>query len=679
MDFNKVISLQIPEGEIVSITDKEDNKLWSIDKYAYGIRWNSVNSATTSCTRIGSLELHRTLPIQSKFAVCIHQGTNIKYWCHPNDSRFRKNTTGYLFNNIKLLIEVPEGENAKAATADYSPNATYQYTMSVLDNDNSEIKLLLTTYKYLYGFIKIDDKICRVNKINTDEVVLYLSTDETINIESSTHKLELGCSINGYDGEISVYTPPFYLWSHDHNGNDNEVYISEYKCISYAEKVYPHLIAIARTPVLRSVLNNSKWGYLNTQKANTALSVINYRPELRGGNNNPAYDKYLGSDNFRSLLCKGASQMPLATMRDCCQANGGQILYYQIWKAVVWCYIIEYANFDIKKAYNPNLTSEGFHQGGLGNNILSVNYYSEYNLRNPVATNDFTLSLGNNTGIVNKPAFNFPYTTGNPSTWNSYSLSNNNVYTKSNNNTVITFTKIANTTMSNTDCSHVSGTQKYKIEGITGTDQNVIFRGRTGKQDLTITSDGTYEIEWGDNTSSRQILFSIKQDSCNISFTIVSSSSSIINMPQISLNVAHYRGFNVFWYGDSWLNIDNFLSKYDSSKDSRIFYFTDDFNKFNNNIDDKERTIESKVLSNNCLKEITVNKQGDIIPLSLISNTNYKNSYYWNDKDSSVHATFVSGSAAHGSLCGLLSLSCRDGSGLAYSNCAFAKCFILKN
>lgn len=86
MDFSKVTAIEIPEGKVAKIEDKEGNVLWSnhpnFAKYAYGIRWNHNvpdSQATTACERIGNLELHKTLPVQSKFACCIHQGPEIKY------------------------------------------------------------------------------------------------------------------------------------------------------------------------------------------------------------------------------------------------------------------------------------------------------------------------------------------------------------------------------------------------------------------------------------------------------------------------------------------------------------------------------------------------------------------------------------------------------------------------
>lgn len=81
------------------------------------------------------------------------------------------------------------------------------------------------------------------------------------------------------------------------------------------------------------------------------------------------------------------------------KTDGGQMLYKQIWEAIVWSYIIEYADFDVKKAYNSELTTEGYHQGGLGNGIIGGNNLENYNDNQKFVPNDYTLELGNNTGI----------------------------------------------------------------------------------------------------------------------------------------------------------------------------------------------------------------------------------------------------------------------------------------
>ena len=65
MDFSKVTSLQIPEGNVTKIQDKEGNILWAnINKVAYGVEWD-ITVADPACTRIGNPLFHKSLPIQS--------------------------------------------------------------------------------------------------------------------------------------------------------------------------------------------------------------------------------------------------------------------------------------------------------------------------------------------------------------------------------------------------------------------------------------------------------------------------------------------------------------------------------------------------------------------------------------------------------------------------------------
>ena len=572
MDFNKVTAIEIPEGKVTKIEDNEGRVLWSAlldpNKYAYGIRWDHTvpdSQATTACERIGNLELHKTLPIQSKFATCIHQGTNIKYWCDPNDSRFRKDNIGFRIVNERIYLEQTTDAEKNAVSSDYSPSATYNYTIQFPEdilNKYEEAKLLVTTYKYLYAWIKINDvNIARVNKVDTVNKKAYITTDSPItndNIGTITPTLEFGCSINGYDGEISVYTPKFYIWSIDKDGAGNEIWISEKKCVSYARKVKAHLIGISKCPLLRTAMNDNKWGWLNTLSDNTAVSIVNYQPNLRGGTNNTFYDQYLGDNNFRTMLGKAASNISLSNMRTYTQKiKGSQVLYYQIWNAIVWCYFIEYADFDVEKAFNSNLTSEGYHQGGLDEGLIDIDDWENYNSLTPIVPIDYTLSAGNNTKLISKP------------------------------------------------------------------------------------------------------------------------SHSIGSSVQRQLNVPCYRGFNIFWYGDTWLNIENFLSQYDSTSNKRKFYFTDNPNNFSDNINNKEHIIEINPNLNGWVKEIAIGNNADLITNKVSNTSDYTNCYRWDDNNTYVNTTFVGGCAVSGSDCGLASLYCSGSVGLADSSVAFAKCYIL--
>ena len=672
MDFSKVTMLQIPEGNVTKIEDKEGNILWAnINKLAYGVRWNSVNQATTACERIGNLELHKTLPIQSRFKVCIHKGKQIQYYCNPNDSRFREDNTGYIKEMI--ISQLNEAEDTVVSEDDNN----YKIRYTIKDD-------VFSDFKYLYGFVKValgsnqkPSIVCRIEKIDTANKTAYVYTTESL--VDGTLKVELGCSINGYDGEIGVDTGgKFYQWSVDKDGAGNEVWQSLYKCVSYAREIKRHIIGIDRACVLNTAFNDTKWGWIGSLEANTAVNVINYHTNLRGGANRSAWDNYLGDDSFRCQLGKARTYLDLVTMRNCSQkTDGGQMLYKQIWEAIVWSYVIEYANFDVKKAYNSELTAEGYHKGGLGNGVIGGNDSMTYNSSQKFVPNDYTLELGNNTGIKTRPAKQWSIYVAANHYWNNYNI-NNVVATRSSDNKILTITstKVLTTDWNiyaNADV--VGSVTKYKITGLTD-DQTVVFKREQGN--LTITTDGTYDVNWGTNDVQRKIYFGKLQTECNIVIEIVSAPAYSMIKNQISWNIPHWRGFNVFWYGDIWLNVDNMLTKYDITKQKRIWYYTDDVSKFSNFISNKEYQIEGLgAVNKNWLQEVKINNKGDIVPNKIGNYASYKNSYHWNGIDSNVHSTFAGGNPSIGFSCGLLCLDTRSIAGDSYVHVGFVKVTIL--
>ena len=675
MDFSKVTTLQIPEGNVTKIEDKEGNILWaSINKLAYGVRWNSVNQATTACERIGNLELHKTLPIQSRFKVCIHKGKEIQYYCNPNDSRFREDNTGYVKNLSIVFIE----QSQPSIIGDTDTTVKIRHTIT----DD-----IFADYKYLYAFVKVSnesidakDLICRITKIDIATKTAYLESGYCF--PSETYSVELGCSINGYDGEIGVDTGgKFYQWSVDNDGDNNEVWQSLYKCVPYAREIKRHIIGIDRACVLNTAFNDTKWGWIGSLAANTAVNVINYHTNLRGGGNSSIWDNYLGVDNFRCQLGKARTQIDLATMRSYSQkTDGGQMLYKQIWEAIVWSYIIEYADFDVKKAYNPELTTEGYHQGGLGNGVIGGTDLSHYNEYQKLAPNDYTLELGNNIGIKTRAARQWGIQVAANHYWNNYTIGNSMLTALDSSYKVLTIMNIMNP---NTDYNIkasgnvVGGTVKYKITGLTD-GQTIVFKREKGN--LAVTTDGTYNVEWGTNNVQREIYFGKLQTECNIVIEILSAPAYDLIKNQVSWNVPHWRGFNVFWYGDIWINIDNMLTKYDTTKQKIIWYYTDDVSKFSNDITDKEYKIESfDNVNENWLREVRINNKGDIVPSKLYYDGEYKNSYYINSGIYNTNTTAVGMDASYESYCGLLSLTTNIGFSEENNENGFVKVTILDN
>lgn len=681
MDFSKVTSLQIPEGNVTKIEDKEGKVLWAnINKVAYGVRWNSVNQATTACERIGNIELHKTLPIQSRFKVCIHKGKEIQYYCNPDDSRFVEDSKKAEFTYQKADMNL--------TACDGLPNGV------VSCEENSVVKCkfinenLFSNYRFLYSYVYIEDNVSeavaigRIVHIDTTTHEAYIDDSQDIQLSdytnsknydnypvhdaidrpwfSDNYTVELGCSINGYDGEIGVDTGgKFYQWSVDNDGDNNEVWQSLYKCVPYAREIKRHIIGIDRACVLNVAFNDTKWGWIGGLEANTAVNVINYHTNLRGGSNTTDFDEYLGVDNFRCQLGKARTNLPLATMRSYSQkTDGGQMLYKQIWEAIVWSYVIEYADFDVKKAYNSKLTTEGYHQGGLGNGVIGVTDIGNYNNDQKFVPNDYTLKFGNNTGIKNRASRQFEVRVAANHYWNYYDINYANINTvDSYDNKIIIINYI--TQYSNIEKNSISaqgyavgGTVKYKITGLTD-GQTIVFTREKG--DLTITADGTYDVEWGTNDVQRNIYFGKRQEECNIVIEILSAPAYNMIQNQNSWNVPHWRGFNVFWYGDIWINTDNMLTKYDTTKQKRILYYTDDVSKFNNDISNKEHQIEGLGnIDSNWLKEVRINNKGDIFPIKISNNINYKNSYLINYVSYDIHTTFCGGRCSDDSYCNIL-------------------------
>lgn len=701
MDFSKVTALQIPEGNVTKIETKDGKVLWdNLNKFAYGIRW-STNTGT-ACERIGNLQLHKTLPIQSKFKVCVHQGTDIKYYCHPDDSRFVEDSKKAEFTHQKADMNLTACDGLPTGVVSCEENSVVKCKFI---NEN-----LFSNYRFLYSYVYIQDNVSnamaigRIVYIDTSTHEAYIDDSENIQLSDYVHNesvdrykvyeaidrpwfsdnytVELGCSINGYDGEIGVDTGgKFYQWSVDNEGNGNEVWISEYKCVSYAKEVKRHIIGCSRACVLNTSFNDTKWGWIGSLQADTAVNIINYNQNLRGGSNSDIWDKYLGVDNFRCQLNKGRTNIPLAKMREYTRKLANhQVLYKQLWEAIVWCWCIEYAQLDVKQTFNPALTTDGYHQGGLGKSYSVGGYDLEkYNNNECFTPCDYTLNLGNKTDIRIREKRYFDIDVAANHFWNYYLLMFMD-YSLSSDNKILTITNIDIKKGPNIIVSElsVSGKHTYTISGLTDS-QSIIFKTERGSTDVTITDDGTYEINWGDTPESRFINFSKSQTECNIVITIEKAPSATVSgYTELSWDVPHWRGFNGFWYGDVWITIENFLSKYDSTKQKRIYYWTDDVTKFNDAIDNKEHSIEDIVAPiNSTVEEFNIGTQGNLTPRSYGVYQSGKYVFHFDNNDTSIHKTSAGGITDHIAHCGLGYLDSSVSSSIGSKSSAFVTCTII--
>ena len=339
---------------------------------SYGVSWKP-NVADPVVTRVGNMSYHKTLPIQNNMRGCIAQmknGAKIMYFLDPTDWRWRENPRGSILKSQALTVTA----------------STYTLTNAIF-----------STFQYEGQWLKINDIPCQVLVIDTSTNTATIKPDSPI--DAGNYDVELGAVLNGYDGEVMVLIPEFWIKSWD-TATQREVRIAPSKIDDTWEHQPKLLVAAYHDTVLNTIPENM--GYLSTLEANSALSIMNTNSYCRGGNNSSTYDAYITSDRFRSMLGKPRTSISRDTMRANCRRSGKEILSYLQYKRVLyWLYFIEYANFNCQARFNSKLTSEGFRQGGLGDGVTTVNsdYWNFYNSYNPLTPNGYTNEFGNGTNI----------------------------------------------------------------------------------------------------------------------------------------------------------------------------------------------------------------------------------------------------------------------------------------
>ena len=361
-DFRAITSEDLPDDIKVSV----------LDLMSYGISWKP-NVADPIVTRVGNMTYHKTLPIQNNMKGCIAQmkdGAKIMYYLDPTDWRWRENPRGSVLKSQSLTV-----------TAE-----TYTLTNSIF-----------STFQYENQWVRINNIPCQVLVIDTSTNTATIKPDSAI--DAGTYDVELGAVLNGYDGEVMVEVPEFWIKSWD-TDTQREVRISPSKIDDTWEHQPRLLVAAYHDTVLNSIPDNM--GYLSTLESNSAISVMNTNSYCRGGNNSSTYDAYITTDKFRSVLGKPRTGISRATMRAGARRAGKEMLSYLQYKRVLyWLYFIEYANFNCQATFNSARTSEGYRQGGLGNGVTTVNgtYWNYYNGYNPLTPNGYTNEFGNGTNV----------------------------------------------------------------------------------------------------------------------------------------------------------------------------------------------------------------------------------------------------------------------------------------
>lgn len=268
-DSPSSISAAVTLDEEIGKLSRNENELW------YGVKFDLANGSSPDGVRTGNMEMHRTLPIQSKMRGC------------------------------------------------------------TINNDDN-------TKRYL----KADDW----NKWE-DGVTI---TDDS----------------NGRAPEIMVEIPEHYRLLVATPDNTVEIRMSEYNLPGYAKVEKKYIGAY------EGVINTSSVDTQNTLRS-IAVSTLKLKPVVNK------------TRNQLQTFARGNNR-----------TNNWNIYTYDAHRDLTWLFVVEYATLNSQKAFNANLTAEGYHQGGLGDGVTSgtvtVNGATTYSF----VHSGVTKSLGNGTGII---------------------------------------------------------------------------------------------------------------------------------------------------------------------------------------------------------------------------------------------------------------------------------------
>ena len=197
---------------------------------------------------------------------------------------------------------------------------------------------------------------------------------------------------DGSLGQVMVEIPEFYI-KYTTNGTKRRVMISSIPLGGYKKSQKAYVGAYEAT-VQRST------GKLS--------SVKNSDVDYRGGNNNANYD-----GTYRSFLGRPVTSISRKAFRTAARKRKSgstewNCYLYQVHKTLFWLFSVEYTNFNSQAAYNSELTSEGYRQGGLGAGVSDwpSSDWSTFNGYYPFVPCGHTDTLGNSTGVVAYTAYN---------------------------------------------------------------------------------------------------------------------------------------------------------------------------------------------------------------------------------------------------------------------------------
>lgn len=361
-----------------------------LDSLTYGVEWD-INVADPTLTRVGNMYYHQTLPIQSQMKGCILNVAKNKvvYWLNENDWRFRDD------KEIPSIENVLINEDNTLTLVNISDDFINKYRRYFYKGNYIRLTKRDISTEEVFG------TVANLNKDNsTGNFIVTVDwpskyTDGTFPLYAlSGGKIDLGSNLSGYDGEVMVYVPEFYIRSWE-IGNKRRVSISSVNIDGSWEHQPAVFISAYQNTLLREVPNDM--GYLSSLKVGDPISVVNSSPYCRGGVVIPGGPSFDDSSELTSTLNKPATKFSQKSAFDTISYkitnNRGSLMTYSQYKNIMcWLPIIEYGTFNLKNKED----------GGLSSGITNFKNWYLFFKRNsfPICPNGYTNSLGNKSGEI---------------------------------------------------------------------------------------------------------------------------------------------------------------------------------------------------------------------------------------------------------------------------------------
>lgn len=578
-----------------------------------------VIGATDNTIEVGSL--HAQTYIRSNDSDLYHSkgdiSTNYKILDESNFIADQDYITPEKFNNLQLEDIVSYG---------------IEWDTEVSDPDCTRIGNL-SLHKSLPIQNKMRGCVAKGNKIQ-----YYLNPTDWSQKEDGTPSV-----LDGTDGDVMVHIPRFWIKSGSNNTKRWVKIATNYIDETWTE-VPEMLISAYRVTTDRTDAENIK-----------LMSVVNTTQNFAG-----SFGIEDSTNPYRTALGKPRTSISRQSARTYAhnKQDGTELLCYEYYKDVLyWLPVIEYATFNMQQAFNDELTSEGYHQGGLGSGVTNISTYiwkSYGNNYYPITPMGYTNDLGNFTGTKELNLGTYSFTSKTSTDWDIWSHENEIAHTYENN--VMTITNVRSDYYA-CYCGFydVGGDMTVTIQGLQE-GQSVIFRASSGMEDVEVSTNEQVVIPWPQSNVLRYIYFGFTGE-CNITLTIDANPAvEYSNIDGGITNVIRYRGIeNIF--GDIWTNLEGVIIRYDNhASGTHDIYTTSNPDYFQDTATDNMELAGTETAAVGYVKEFNLGDKANIIPsiCTGASSTMYKCDYhYTQDLGSALGIYLVGGHAYNDAAAGL--------------------------